>query len=1296
MTDVAEKYLHLIETEFSIKGITLQDPRVPFYSSVTRNVIQTAKQLGPNYWKSNLVSPVLFAPALRKAMHDDSNRLFLEVGPHSTLAGPIRQLVGQMGLKCQYIPTMIRDEDCQKSLLSAFGQLYQTGIPIDLAALIPRSKVLSDLPAYPWDHGPGFWYESRISKDWRLRKFGHHPLLGIRVPESTDLNPIWRNVLNTEDELWLHDHKIQQNTVFPFAGYCTMAGEAVLQITGDGTGYSLKHIVAHTALVLSDFKPVEMITTLSQHRITDTANSHLWDFVIASHSGTSWVKHCEGQVCISNQDAKSERQGESLLRKVQPSLWYETMARTGIVYGPAFQGLTQIASSTTQNIANGTLVCLERPGFLLHPSTIDAGLQLLLVAMAKGIGRNFSDLKIPTMIEQLDIWSGAPTLQATAWSSPGSDAGIECVSDGRLVMRLTGIRLTPLETEGAHLKVDKNAAARLEWRPHFDFIDHSKLFQPRTSNTQETVLQEEMTLLCILDCEESLEHLTPKQEHFAKYRAWLSREADRARLGTYPVVEDVNRFLNLTHASRAAMIEDRYQQLSRMSNKDAVAEGIYRIWANAGPIFTGEGDTLDILTQDNVLTKIYNVVSFGHSGFIQVLSHTKPGLRIMEVGAGTGGTTQTFLHDLVTQDGHPKYSKYTFTDISAGFFPKARQRFSYAPNMDFRVFDISQDPLKQGFEPQSYDLILAPNVVHATVRLRDTLQNLQCLLTPGGRLVLTELSAVIRTPNYIFGNFSGWWLGEDDGRPDEPYVSVERWDSELKAAGFTGVETAVYDAEEPYQYCAAIVSQPLITIDNSRDVKRVVVLFNQPNSGVGELVSTKLQDSGYDICQRSLDDSLPEGVDIVSVLDLETPFFQDINEARFTSFQTMLRSMQGQKLLWLTRPSQISCADPSRALSIGMARTIRSELNIPYFTLEVDSSDKNFGDLVCKTFAHIEASEDTESLLPDREYAVDQGKIKIGRYTPYALQRQLCGPEAMNSNDFGIKIRTLNIRKLGLLESLRWTQTEGPKAIAEDHVEIKTRSIGLNFRDVVFAMGIIRSESETIPLGLEMAGVISRVGPNGGNFKIGDRVMAISANGCIATRAAIPSSLAIKIPEALSFEAAATMPICFATAIRSLIDVGQLGQGQSVLIHSSAGGVGHAAIQICKLLGAEIFVTAGNEEKVQYLTDSMGIARSHIFDSRSEGFVSGLMAQTGGRGADLVLNSLSGDLLHASWKCVAKFGKMIELGKRDLMEHGQLDMQTFLANRSYCCVDIAQMAQERPMVINRYVCWNPSTLSVDL
>ena len=127
--------------------------------------------------------------------------------------------------------------------------------------------------------------------------------------------------------------------------------------------------------------------------------------------------------------------------------------------------------------------------------------------------------------------------------------------------------------------------------------------------------------------------------------------------------------------------------------------------------------------------------------------------------------------------------------------------------MEFKVSDISQDPFKQGFEPNSYDLIIAANVVHATLSLAETLGNLQPLLAPRGQLVLTEFCTFFRAPNYIFGNFSGWWLGEADDRKWEPYVNTARWDKELKAAGFSGASHIILDSAEPWRYCATIIAQ---------------------------------------------------------------------------------------------------------------------------------------------------------------------------------------------------------------------------------------------------------------------------------------------------------------------------------------------------------------------------------------------------------------------------------------------------------------------------------------------------------
>jgi NADPH:quinone reductase-like Zn-dependent oxidoreductase len=117
------------------------------------------------------------------------------------------------------------------------------------------------------------------------------------------------------------------------------------------------------------------------------------------------------------------------------------------------------------------------------------------------------------------------------------------------------------------------------------------------------------------------------------------------------------------------------------------------------------------------------------------------------------------------------------------------------------------------------------------------------------------------------------------------------------------------------------------------------------------------------------------------------------------------------------------------------------------------------------------------------------------------------------------------------------------------------------------------------------------------------------------------------------------------------------------------------------MAGAEIYVTVGNEDKVKYLMNTFGIPRNRIFNSRNTSFVEDIMRETKGEGVDLALNSLSGELLHATWKCIAVFGKMVEIGKRDLIGSGKLDMSVFEANRSYCCVDLDQICVRRPTVV---------------
>ena len=1050
MQNLAKIYVTLIQQELAAKGIARADPSIPLFSSVMDCEIDSLVLLGPKYWGSNLTRPVRFHSAVSRLLAYRSNNLFLEIGPHSTLAGPLRQICGEAKVPCTYISTMLRSHDPSATLLSAFGQLYQQGVKIRFHSLMPTGKVLTDLPTYAWDHSASFWSESRISKDWRFRPFGHHALLGQRVAESTSIDPCWRVLLDLEDEPWLQDHKVRDDIVFPFAGYVAMAGEAIRQLTGIEIGYSVRHVVAHTALVLSESNPMEVVTTLRRHKLTDAADSNAYVFNISSCSGSTWIKNCEGIVRPNEEILVASTSSDTLPRKISAAKWYEIMARVGLVYGSSFQRISSLTSSATENVAAGKIevpAVLQDAPFPFHPAAIDSCLQLILAAEAQAAGRNLTQLCVPTLVEELDISQSALSMSASAWSSHDlGEVGLDCVADGKVALRLRGARLTPLEDEKAIIPTDRHAAARLEWCPDFDFMNIAAMFTAPVASNDIKRLLEELALLCLLDSAERLENLHTDIPHFLKFRRWLQREKNRAEAGTYPVVENSQDYVRLPRPVRLQHMQNRMEHLAAAPSIGLVAQGIMRICENAERLFTGEVDTLDVLMRDNVLTEIYNAVSFGFGDFVRLLSITKPTLRILEVGAGTGGTTELILRELARCGGNPSYSIYTFTDISAGFFAQARERFSYAPNMDYKVFDIAQNPFEQGFEAQSYDLILAPNVVHATASLQETLRNLQPLLRPHGHLVLSEVCAVARAPGYVFGNFSGWWLGEADDREWQPYVMPDRWDDELKRAGFTGADTIVYDADQPYQYCAAIVASPQLDSSGAKD-RAVTVLCENPDEGISRSLISDLKSAGFDVKTTNLDAGLPSGQDVISMLDLETAFFEDISAPDFKAFQDVLRHHKSQNFLWLMPPTQMHCEDPRSAQTIGTFRVARAELAVPLNTLEISVAEPNFSQLVMQVFEKVRTREDIDNIAPDREYAVDGGIIKLGRYQPFLLEEELGQKSLEDSNH----TKTLRIKKPGLLNTLGWVDEALPTSLGDHQVEIQTRAVGLNFRVSVVA-----------------------------------------------------------------------------------------------------------------------------------------------------------------------------------------------------------------------------------------------------
>jgi acyl transferase domain-containing protein len=368
MVEIGNAYHKLIADEIFGK-----EPTKPFFSSVTGQIqSQGTTPLSARYWQKNLESPVLFSTAVTALLKHEiaNNAVFLEIGPHSGLAGPLRQIQTQNSNSAPYISTMLRNQDCVESFLSAIGKLYSVNVAVDLKKLIPSGTTLPDLPRYPWNHSETYWYESRLSKEWRHREHPYHDLLGVRIPESIGFEPVWRNMFHLENAPWIRDHKVKGDVVFPFAGYAGMVGEAVRQISGIQEAFTLRQVVVSTALVLSEAKPTEIMTSFRRHRLTDFLDSEWWEFTIFSHNGHMWLKHFTGQV---RAQAESLGPGEVRAlppRKVASKRCYNSMERSGLNFGPTFRRLEEIRSETTRQVATAMAVNKEEDqvGYHLHPT----------------------------------------------------------------------------------------------------------------------------------------------------------------------------------------------------------------------------------------------------------------------------------------------------------------------------------------------------------------------------------------------------------------------------------------------------------------------------------------------------------------------------------------------------------------------------------------------------------------------------------------------------------------------------------------------------------------------------------------------------------------------------------------------------------------------------------------------------------------------------------------------------------------------------------------------------------------
>ncbi|THY48142.1 polyketide synthase [Aureobasidium pullulans] len=406
----------------------------------------------------------------------------------------------------------------------------------------------------------------------------------------------------------------------------------------------------------------------------------------------------------------------------------------------------------------------------------------------------------------------------------------------------------------------------------------------------------------------------------------------------------------------------------------------------------------------------------------------------------------------------------------------------------------------------------------------------------------------------------------------------------------------------------------------------------------------------------------------------------NIDAPTFDSLRQMLLS--AGKVLWVYKEGP-NDADVEGSMVVGFTRAIRSETAADIITLGLQNATNktivdNIFDVLSKT-----GSDSTSAFKDDKEFVLKGDNLMIPRVVDDGELNTRLHQESQDSvvyqQPFAQPDRRLKmvIATLGSLDSFYFVDDE-PKPLGDNEVEIEVKATGMNFKDVVVSMGQLNQPY----IGVECAGVIAAVGKNVTDVKVGQSVMAMT-EGAYSTYARCLSTSVAPLPEKMDFTAASTIPVVFCTAYYGLFDLGRLTEGESVLIHAAAGGVGQAAIMLAQTRGAEIFATVGSIDKKQHIMTEYGIAEDHIFYSRDTTFGPAIRQATGGQGVDIVLNSLGGDFLRESWDCLAPFGRFIEIGKADITKNSRLEMAQFEYNVSFASVDLTKVAAYRPKLMKR-------------
>ncbi|WP_395022709.1 SDR family NAD(P)-dependent oxidoreductase [Dongia sp.] len=1255
------RYLDPFEADLAslLGDLRAKSSDLPFYSTVTGAPLDGTR-LKAGYWWENARQPVRFHQAVH-AMIADGYNLFVEIGPHPILQGYVRQALRAADTEGMPLAVLDRAESGAVRLSLAVDRAYCAGAALDWSALFPVRGRHAELPTYPWQRD-SHWYPVTPEARGPIYTRSEAALLGRRVEPTV---PVWERLIDTEVMPFLGDHRVGGTPVFPAAGFIEMAFEASRLLFATDR-HSLEQFEIRRALVLDAPKILRFTWNPDQHT-----------FQIASRryaSDESWTVHVTGRINLPSEtgpaDAVAFAKGAGDTR-VDAAEHYALAMRLGLDYGPHFQTVAEVSIS-----GDNATVVLTNPehteaDFILHPAMLDGCLQGLFDLLRhRDASAGSGTLYLPAQFGRIVVLGSLDaiatcdiTLQRRSLRSIVAHYTLRDRT-GQAVLAMHDARFQRLDLERRSRAPLRYAFAPIPLVPAWG---DSPALAPAQISARAGEADETLDDVARAWCA-AVEQTSPSEDRgplrdLVAALARESRPADavgcwRSTLGARPDL-----LAELTMLGRAGMALPKVlagEDAERCLPSPATLEHFLDASPSVAAIHDAVADIVGRTVQDWPRTRR---------------------LRVLEIGGLSVRLTRRLLALLPAGA-----TDYVIAAEDDAWLAHVEGEFSGNP----AIRTIRLDPdLSAPAVGEAFDLIVSVNAAGAWPSMDAALGQWSKLGRNGTGLVVASLA-----PSPWLRLMAAMHQSAGKRFPvaldiaDRPSAGAPDWihSAVTPLADHGVVLSAICSLPAPAESGAATESRSWLILAGSRG----------PEAAAADVITRALEARGERVLRiHPLEDNA-EAAEGRIFLDAGDP-------AAWKDFFGVLTETEGTiptvvHLLGFGRPAadgvapKLRCWSPI-AIAQGVPDSAAFDLVLLTSRTALDSATELTADAPLWGLARVLRNERPKW----RIRSIEVPDARLGSIAD-ALATELCRPdredEIVIDHDRRLGFRLSELESeaehaigdgrvlafgSGSLDKMHW-QAMTRRAPEAGEIEIEVRATGLNFRDVMLAQGILPDEAVEngfagATIGMEASGVVVRVGPGVADFAPGDAVLCFGP-ACFATHVTVRSMMVAAKPAALSFEAAATVPTVFFTVYYALHHLANLRRGERILIHGAAGGVGLAAIQYARHVGAEVFATAGSTEKREVVR-LLGIPEDHVLDSRSLGFAEQVLAVTRGEGVDVVLNSLAGEAIHRSLGVLRPFGRFLELGKRDFFANTPLGLKPFRNNISYFGIDADQLIAVR-------------------